>query len=174
MDARDGRAGSLFVRRAARVLQRWWSADRLPVSCLTIGRSRSLATGGCHARPSRWKDRRTAVPGPIIVQKYGGTHGCGVTQVVADRRVRAKEEGFDVCVVVLASVAGYSTDELLDMRTRSPPSPRDSRAASSTCRRMARRAYPRSRPVSPPSNARGCCAASWRLSGVEHIDTDHA
>ena len=71
------------------------------------------------------------MPRPIIVQKYGGTSVGGVErmQAVADRVVRAKEHGFDVCVVV--SAMGHSTDELLAMAPRSPPPP--SRASSTCC-----------------------------------------
>ena len=50
---------------------------------------------------------------PIIVQKYGGTSVGSVEriQAVADRVVRAREDGNDVVVVV--SAMGHTTDELL-------------------------------------------------------------
>ena len=53
---------------------------------------------------------------PIIVQKYGGTSVGSVEriQAVADRVVRAREDGNDVVVVV--SAMGHTTDELLRMR----------------------------------------------------------
>jgi aspartate kinase len=52
---------------------------------------------------------------PIIVQKYGGTSVGSVEriQAVADRVVRAREDGNDVVVVV--SAMGHTTDELLAM-----------------------------------------------------------
>ena len=52
---------------------------------------------------------------PTIVQKYGGT-SVGSTeriQRVADRIVRAREEGNDVVAVV--SAMGRTTDELVEM-----------------------------------------------------------
>ena len=55
---------------------------------------------------------------PIIVQKYGGTSVGSVEriQAVADRVVRAREDGNDVVVVV--SAMGHTTDELLAMAQR--------------------------------------------------------
>ena len=52
---------------------------------------------------------------PIIVQKYGGTSVATTEriQAVADRVVRAKEDGYDVLVVV--SAMGDTTDDLLAM-----------------------------------------------------------
>lgn len=49
----------------------------------------------------------------IVVQKYGGTSVADISRIraVADRAIRTKKEGHDVCVVV--SAMGNSTDELL-------------------------------------------------------------
>jgi aspartate kinase len=60
---------------------------------------------------------------PIIVQKYGGTSVGSVERIrhVADRVVQAKEQGFDVCVVV--SAMGDTTDELLAMAAEVTPTP---------------------------------------------------
>ncbi|MEX2101777.1 MAG: aspartate kinase, partial [Actinomycetota bacterium] len=49
---------------------------------------------------------------PVIVQKYGGTSvgDVGRIRAVADRVVAAREDGYDVCVVV--SAMGDTTDDL--------------------------------------------------------------
>ena len=51
---------------------------------------------------------------PIVVQKYGGTSVGDTDRIrgVADRIVRAREQGQDVVVVV--SAMGETTDDLLD------------------------------------------------------------
>ena len=49
----------------------------------------------------------------IVVQKYGGSSVADVSRIkqVADRVMRTKREGHDVCVVV--SAMGDTTDDLL-------------------------------------------------------------
>ena len=129
-----------------------------------------MTGSGCYARPSDGKDRRTAVPRPIIVQKYGGTSVGGVErmQAVADRVVRAKEEGFDVCVVV--SAMGHSTDELLAMahEVTPTPEPRELDMLLTAGERIAMSL------LAIAINARGCRAASYTGSQAGIItDTDH-
>ena len=60
---------------------------------------------------------------PIIVQKYGGTSVGSVERIraVADRVVRAREDGNDVVVVV--SAMGDTTDELMAMAREIVPVP---------------------------------------------------
>src|SRR4029450_9136868 len=72
------------------------------------GRVRGLTGplgGHCYARPEM----------PIVVQKYGGTSVDGVERLraVADRVVKARDEGSDVIVVV--SAMGQTTDDLARM-----------------------------------------------------------
>jgi aspartate kinase len=110
------------------------------------------------------------VPRPIIVQKYGGTSVGGVErmQAVADRVVRAKEQGFDVCVVV--SAMGHSTDELLAMahEVTSTPEPRELDMLLTAGERIAMSL------LAIAINARGCRAASYTGSQAGIItDTDH-
>jgi aspartate kinase len=112
----------------------------------------------------------TAVPRPIIVQKYGGTSVGGVAriQAVADRVVHAKEQGFDVCVVV--SAMGHSTDELLAMANEVTPSPepRELDMLLTAGERIAMSL------LAIAINARGCRAASYTGSQAGIItDTDH-
>jgi aspartate kinase len=107
---------------------------------------------------------------PIIVQKYGGTSVGGVSriQAVADRVVLAKEQGFDVCVVV--SAMGHSTDELLAMANEVTPTPepRDHDMLHTAGERIAMSL------LAIAINARGCRAASYTGSQAGIItDTDH-
>jgi aspartate kinase len=110
------------------------------------------------------------VPRPIIVQKYGGTSVGGVErmQAVADRVVHAKEQGFDVCVVV--SAMGHSTDELLAMahEVTPTPEPRELDMLLTAGERIAMSL------LAIAINARGCRAASYTGSQAGIItDTDH-
>jgi aspartate kinase len=110
------------------------------------------------------------VPRPIIVQKYGGTSVGGVSriQAVADRVVLAKEQGFDVCVVV--SAMGHSTDELLAMANEVTPNPepRELDMLLTAGERIAMSL------LAIAINARGCRAASYTGSQAGIItDTDH-
>jgi aspartate kinase len=110
------------------------------------------------------------VPRPIIVQKYGGTSVGGVErmQAVADRVVQAKEQGFDVCVVV--SAMGHSTDELLAMahEVTPTPEPRELDMLLTAGERIAMSL------LAIAINARGCRAASYTGSQAGIItDTDH-
>ncbi len=107
---------------------------------------------------------------PIIVQKYGGT-SVGSTErirAVADRVVRAKEEGFDVLVAV--SAMGDTTDELLAMaRQIAPiPEPRELDMLLTAGERIAMSL------LAIAINARGCKAASYTGSQAGIItDTQH-
>jgi aspartate kinase len=110
------------------------------------------------------------VPRPIIVQKYGGTSVGGVDRIraVADRVVGAKEQGFDVCVVV--SAMGRSTDELLAMahEVTATPEPRELDMLLTAGERIAMSL------LAIAINARGCRAASYTGSQAGIItDTDH-
>jgi aspartate kinase len=110
------------------------------------------------------------VPRPIIVQKYGGTSVGGVSriQAVADRVVLAKEQGFDVCVVV--SAMGRSTDDLLAMANEVTPTPepRELDMLLTAGERIAMSL------LAIAINARGCRAASYTGSQAGIItDTDH-
>ncbi|MEO8292377.1 MAG: aspartate kinase [Actinomycetota bacterium] len=110
------------------------------------------------------------MPRPIIVQKYGGTSVGGVAriQAVADRVVQAKEQGFDVCVVV--SAMGDSTDELLAMANEvtATPEPRELDMLLTAGERIAMSL------LAIAINARGCRAASYTGSQAGIItDTDH-
>ncbi len=110
------------------------------------------------------------MPRPIVVQKYGGTSVGSVVriQAVADRVVRAKEQGFDVCVVV--SAMGHSTDELLAMANEvtATPEPRELDMLLTAGERIAMSL------LAIAINARGCRAASYTGSQAGIItDTDH-
>ena len=104
------------------------------------------------------------------MQKYGGTSVGSVERVraVADRVVRAKEQGFDVCVVV--SAMGHSTDELLAMahEVTTTPEPRELDMLLTAGERIAMSL------LAIAINARGCRAASYTGSQAGIItDTDH-
>jgi aspartate kinase len=105
---------------------------------------------------------------PIIVQKYGGTSVGSVEriQAVADRVVRAREDGNDVVVVV--SAMGHTTDELLRMANdiASPPDPRELDMLLTAGERIAMSL------LGIAINARGCRAASYTGSQAG-IMTDH-
>jgi aspartate kinase len=107
---------------------------------------------------------------PIIVQKYGGTSVGSVERIqhVADRVVQAKEQGFDVCVVV--SAMGHTTDELLAMAAEVTPTPdpRELDMLLSAGERIAMSL------LGIAINARGCRAASYTGSQAGIItDTQH-
>jgi aspartate kinase len=105
---------------------------------------------------------------PIIVQKYGGTSVESVEriQAVADRVVRAREQGNDVVVVV--SAMGDTTDELLAMATEisTAPDPRELDMLLTAGERIAMSL------LGIAINARGCRAASYTGSQAG-IMTDH-
>jgi aspartate kinase len=107
---------------------------------------------------------------PIIVQKYGGT-SVGTTeriQAVADRVVRAKEEGYDVLVAV--SAMGGTTDDLLAMARQiaTVPEPRELDMLLTAGERIAMSL------LAIAINARGCKAASYTGSQAGIItDTQH-
>ncbi len=107
---------------------------------------------------------------PIIVQKYGGTSVATTDriQAVADRVVRAKEDGFDVLVVV--SAMGQHTDELLAMARAITelPEPRELDMLLTAGERIAMSL------LAIAINARGCKATSYTGSQAGVItDTQH-
>jgi len=107
---------------------------------------------------------------PTIVQKYGGTSVGSVEriQTVADRVVRAREEGNDVVVVV--SAMGDTTDELLEMahRIAPTPEPRELDMLLTSGERIAMSL------LGIAINARGCKAASYTGSQAGIMtDTQH-
>jgi aspartate kinase len=107
---------------------------------------------------------------PIIVQKYGGTSVATTDriQAVADRVVRAKEDGFDVLVVV--SAMGRHTDELLAMASAITelPEPRELDMLLTAGERIAMSL------LAIAINARGCKAMSYTGSQAGVItDTQH-
>ena len=107
---------------------------------------------------------------PIIVQKYGGTSVATTDRIraVADRVVRAKEDGFDVLVVV--SAMGEHTDELLAMARSITelPEPRELDMLLTAGERIAMSL------LAIAINARGCKAASYTGSQAGVItDTQH-
>ena len=105
---------------------------------------------------------------PIIVQKYGGTSVGSVERIraVADRVVRARENGNDVVVVV--SAMGHTTDELLAMAAEiaTAPDPRELDMLLTAGERIAMSL------LGIAINARGCRAASYTGSQAG-IMTDH-
>jgi aspartate kinase len=107
---------------------------------------------------------------PIVVQKYGGTSVGSPERIrsVADRIVRAREEGSDVVVVV--SAMGDTTDELLDMASEVTPAPepRELDMLLTAGERIAMSL------LAIAVNARGCRAASYTGSQAGIItDTQH-
>ncbi|HEX6131883.1 MAG TPA: aspartate kinase [Actinomycetota bacterium] len=107
---------------------------------------------------------------PIVVQKYGGTSVGSVDRIraVADRVVRAREEGKDVVVVV--SAMGDTTDELLAMAgaITDLPDPRELDMLLTAGERIAMSL------LGIAINARGCKAASYTGSQAGIItDTQH-
>ena len=107
---------------------------------------------------------------PIVVQKYGGTSVGSVDKIeaVADRVVRAREDGRDVVVVV--SAMGHTTDELLEMASRitDVPDPRELDMLLTAGERIAMSL------LGIAINARGCRAASYTGSQAGIItDTQH-
>ena len=107
---------------------------------------------------------------PTIVQKYGGTSVGTVDRIraVADRVVRAREDGNDVVVVV--SAMGDTTDELLAMAHEmgDPPEPRELDMLLTAGERIAMSL------LGIAINARGCKAASYTGSQAGVItDTQH-
>jgi aspartate kinase len=107
---------------------------------------------------------------PTIVQKYGGTSVGSVEriQAVADRVVRARQEGNDVVVVV--SAMGDTTDELLEMahRIAPTPEPRELDMLLTSGERIAMSL------LGIAINARGCKAVSYTGSQAGIMtDTQH-
>ena len=107
---------------------------------------------------------------PIVVQKYGGTSVGSVEKIeaVADRVVRAREDGKDVIVVV--SAMGHTTDELLGMagRITEVPDPRELDMLLTAGERIAMSL------LGIAINARGCRAASYTGSQAGIMtDTQH-
>jgi aspartate kinase len=106
----------------------------------------------------------------VIVQKYGGTSVADPARIraVADRIVRAKEEGHDVVVVV--SAMGRSTDDLLSMAQdlASVPNGRELDLLLTAGERITMSL------LAIAVNARGCAAASYTGSQAGIItDTRH-
>lgn len=60
---------------------------------------------------------------PIVVQKYGGTSvaDAGKIRAVAERVMKTRAQGYDVCVVV--SAMGDTTDDLLSLAKKVSPNP---------------------------------------------------
>ncbi len=114
--------------------------------------------------------RKRILPVPIIVQKYGGT-SVGTTErigKVADRVVKAKEEGYGVVVVV--SAMGDTTDDLLAMahEITAVPEPRELDMLLTAGERIAMSL------LGIAINARGSRAASYTGSQAGIItDTQH-
>ncbi len=107
---------------------------------------------------------------PVIVQKYGGTSVATTEriQAVAERILRAREEGNDVVAVV--SAMGDTTDELLAMATSITPTPepRELDMLLTAGERIAMSL------LAIALNARGCRAASYTGSQAGIItDTQH-
>jgi aspartate kinase len=107
---------------------------------------------------------------PIVVQKYGGTSVGDTDRIrgVADRIVRAREQGQDVVVVV--SAMGETTDDLLDKASdiTPAPEPRELDMLLTAGERIAMSL------LAIAVNARGCSAASYTGSQAGIItDTQH-
>ena len=107
---------------------------------------------------------------PIVVQKYGGTSVGDTDRIrgVADRIVRAREQGQDVVVVV--SAMGETTDDLLDKAPdiTPAPEPRELDMLLTAGERIAMSL------LAIAVNARGCRAASYTGSQAGIItDTQH-
>ena len=107
---------------------------------------------------------------PIVVQKYGGTSVGDTDRIrgVADRIVRAREQGQDVVVVV--SAMGETTDDLLDKASDITPipEPRELDMLLTAGERIAMSL------LAIAVNARGCRAASYTGSQAGIItDTQH-
>ena len=107
---------------------------------------------------------------PIVVQKYGGTSVGDTDRIstVADRIVRAREQGQDVVVVV--SAMGETTDDLLEKASdiTSVPEPRELDMLLTAGERIAMSL------LAIAVNARGCKAASYTGSQAGIItDTQH-
>src|SRR4249920_2838645 len=107
---------------------------------------------------------------PIVVQKYGGTSVGDTDRIrgVADRIVRAREQGQDVVVVV--SAMGETTDDLLEKASdiTPVPEPRELDMLLTAGERIAMSL------LAIAVNARGCRAASYTGSQAGIItDTQH-
>ena len=107
---------------------------------------------------------------PIVVQKYGGTSVGDTDRIrsVADRIVRAREQGQDVVVVV--SAMGETTDDLLERASdiTPVPEPRELDMLLTAGERIAMSL------LAIAVNARGCRAASYTGSQAGIItDTQH-
>ena len=107
---------------------------------------------------------------PIVVQKYGGTSVGDTDRIssVADRIVRAREQGQDVVAVV--SAMGETTDDLLEKASDITPlpEPRELDMLLTAGERIAMSL------LAIAVNARGCKAASYTGSQAGIItDTQH-
>jgi aspartate kinase len=107
---------------------------------------------------------------PIVVQKYGGSSVGDTDRIsaIADRIVRAREQGRDVVVVV--SAMGRTTDDLLEKASdiTPAPEPRELDMLLTAGERIAMSL------VAIAVNARGCRAASYTGSQAGIItDTQH-
>ena len=107
---------------------------------------------------------------PIVVQKYGGTSVGDTDRIstIADRIVRAREQGQDVVVVV--SAMGQTTDDLLQKASdiTPTPEPRELDMLLTAGERIAMSL------LAIAVNARGCRAASYTGSQAGIItDTQH-
>jgi aspartate kinase len=107
---------------------------------------------------------------PIVVQKYGGTSVGDTDRIrtVADRIVRAREQGQDVVAVV--SAMGETTDDLLEKASdiTPVPEPRELDMLLTAGERIAMSL------LAIAVNARGCKAASYTGSQAGIItDTQH-
>src|SRR4030095_6758507 len=107
---------------------------------------------------------------PIVVQKYGGTSVGDTHRIrgVADRIVRAREQGQDVVVVV--SAMGETTDDLLDKASdiTPVPEPRELDMLLTAGERIAMSL------LAIAVNARGCRRAFYtRSPGADITHTPH-
>ena len=107
---------------------------------------------------------------PIVVQKYGGTSVGDTDRIsaIADRIVRAREQGQDVVAVV--SAMGQTTDDLLEKASdiTPTPEPRELDMLLTAGERIAMSL------LAIAVNARGCKAASYTGSQAGIItDTQH-
>jgi aspartate kinase len=107
---------------------------------------------------------------PIVVQKYGGTSVGDTDRIsaIADRIVRAREQGQDVVAVV--SAMGQTTDDLLEKAAdiTPVPEPRELDMLLTAGERIAMSL------LAIAVNARGCKAASYTGSQAGIItDTQH-
>ena len=129
-----------------------------------------LALRRPHPLPAARTLTATLPPMPIVVQKYGGTSVGDTDRIssVADRIVRAREQGQDVVAVV--SAMGETTDDLLEKASDITPlpEPRELDMLLTAGERIAMSL------LAIAVNARGCKAASYTGSQAGIItDTQH-